>query len=116
MKSQPKRASKAIIEAIMEKADIKQARVYQMIEKVKREKAIDVRTAANFVAATRGIDVQKKRFGLTELDRQKLGNVLQTGSMPMYVGSERQRARKTSQPQVMRIGPRVVESPLLGPG
>jgi hypothetical protein len=97
----------------MQKADVKQARAYQMIERVKREKAIDVRTAANYVAAKLGIDVQKGRFGLTELDRERLGSVLQSGSPLGYAGSERKRSKKASEQQVIKIGTRLVETLLL---
>jgi len=111
---QPKRASKQVIHAIMEEAGVKIARACQMIEEVKRSKAVDVRTATNYVAAQLGIDVQKKKFGLTDLDKEKLRGLL--GAQPLVPGSERGPRGKVG-PQLVpvQIGPRVADTLLLSP-
>lgn len=112
---QPKRASRAIIQAIMAKADVRQARAYQMIKEVKRSRAVDVRTAAYYVAAQLGIDVQKKGFGLTDSDKQKLSPLLGTQPIGLGVPSVR-KEKNVAHPAVIQIGNRLAETLLLDPG
>lgn len=109
---QPRRASKQIIHAIMDEAGVKIARAYQMVEEVKRSKAVDVRTAANYVAAQLGIDVQKGKFGLTDLDKEKLRGIL--GAEPL-APSIRRGSRGKVGPRLVpvQIGPRVADTLLL---
>lgn len=113
---QPKRASREIIQAIMDKAEVKRARAYQMIEEVKRSRAIDVRTAASYVAAQLGIDVQKRSFGLTDVDKQKLSGFLTTAQAAASVGLQDRKVKGTTQPTVFQIGSKLAETLLLTPG
>jgi len=113
---QPKRANREIIQAIMEEADVKIARAYQMIEEVKRSKAVDVRTAANYVAAQLGVDVQKRKYGLTEVDKEKLRQLL-GGTQPIIaVGTVGQKGKERTQVIPVQIGSRVTETLMLTPG
>lgn len=98
----------------MDGAGVKQARAYQMIKEAKRSKAVDVRTAANYVAAQLKIDVQKKKFGLTELDKTRLRELL--AAQPIVsAGIQGSKGKVTAQPTIIQIGSKVAEMLLLTP-
>jgi hypothetical protein len=115
-KKQPKVASKQIIQAIMEKANVKQARAYEMIRDVKRSRAVDVRTAANYVAAKLNIDVQQTKYGLTNFDKQRLRDLLAI-SEPVSATTvpSDTKSKITSHPSPIQIGSKVAEILLLTP-
>lgn len=114
--NQPKVASKQVIRAIMEKADVRQARAYQMIKDIKRSRGVDVRTAANYVAAKLNIDVQQTKYGLTNPDKQKLRELLATGEAVSAIAIPSDaKSKMTSHPVPIQIGTRVAEILLLTP-
>lgn len=109
VQKQPKRASKQIIQAIMEKKGVKIAQAYRMIEKAKRSKAVDVRTAANYVAAQLEIDVQMKKFGLTDSDKERLRGLLGAAGPLVPSGRQGQKGKVGPRLVPVQIGPKAAD-------
>lgn len=111
----PKRISKSILEAIMKVANVEQRQAYRMAEQIKRDFAVSLRTAANFVAKNLGIDVQRKKFGLTQQDLTELRGLIGRVQPLIPIPRPRAKGKQIGEKIPVMIGPKVSETILLPP-
>jgi hypothetical protein len=108
---QPKRIDGNILKSIMDKAHVKIARAYQMIDQARRQYVVSRRTAANFVAWKLGVDIQK--FDLTPQDLDELKELIKRVQLPTPII---QRVSKPPQEAVIvQIGRKPVDTLILPP-
>ncbi len=80
-----------------------------MIKDIKRSRGVDVRTAANYVAAKLNIDVQQTKYGLTSPDKQKLRELLAGEAVSAIAVPSDAKSKMMSHPALIQIGTRVAE-------